>query len=159
MEQPKSIFRKVALERLSSPEQLDAVMQVTRPQSWIALAGLLLLLAAVVGWGFEGSIPTNVQAQGVLINPGGIFDVVATGSGVVEDILVREGDQVTKNQLIGRIGQPDLVNRIAAAKAELAERLAEQQNVASFASEDLSLRDTTQKLQESKLKDTIAFAE
>src|SRR5262249_13962894 len=68
-------------------------------------------------------------------------------------------DQVTKNQLIGRIGQPDLVNRIAAAKAELAERLAEQQNVASFASEDLSLRDTTQKLQESKLKDTIAFAE
>ena len=31
-----SIFRKAALERLSSPERLDQLMQVTRPRAWLA---------------------------------------------------------------------------------------------------------------------------
>jgi len=32
-----SIFRQAALDRLSSPEQLDRLMQVTLPTGWIAL--------------------------------------------------------------------------------------------------------------------------
>ena len=35
---PSSIFRKAALERLSSPEQLDYLMSITSPIAWIALA-------------------------------------------------------------------------------------------------------------------------
>ncbi len=34
------IFRKVALERLSSPEQLDQLLQVTDPKGWLALGAL-----------------------------------------------------------------------------------------------------------------------
>ena len=36
----RSIFRQAALDRLSSPEQLDRVMRVTDPKGWIALSGL-----------------------------------------------------------------------------------------------------------------------
>ena len=42
--QSNPLFRPRALERLSSPERLDALMQVTSPKGWLALytiAGLL----------------------------------------------------------------------------------------------------------------------
>ena len=38
----RQIFRKAALTRLASPDQLDQLMQVTSPRSWIALAGFAL---------------------------------------------------------------------------------------------------------------------
>ncbi len=52
----KPIFRKAALERLSSPEQLDQLMQVTTPKGWLALIALAGLLVTAVILGFVGSI-------------------------------------------------------------------------------------------------------
>jgi hypothetical protein len=65
------LFRKVALERLSSPEQLDQLMQVTGPKSWLALAALFALLVVVVVWGIFGSIAITVEGTGVLHTDGG----------------------------------------------------------------------------------------
>ena len=154
----KQIFRKVALERLSSPEQLDKLMQITHPRTWIAVAGLMMLLAAIVVWGFLGSIPTKVEAQGVLIKPGGVVDVFSTGAGPIVELIVAAGEQVTKGQVVARIARPDLDGQIEAAKADLNERLAEHAKLTAFASEDLGLRDDALKLQDSKLTDTMAFA-
>ena len=45
----KSIFRQAALERLSSPEQLDQLARVTQPVGWLALLALsLVILSAIV---------------------------------------------------------------------------------------------------------------
>ena len=46
----KTIFREAALERLSSPEELDRLMQITTPRGWLALiaTGILLLTAFVL---------------------------------------------------------------------------------------------------------------
>ncbi|MGE0043533.1 MAG: NHLP bacteriocin system secretion protein [Vicinamibacterales bacterium] len=155
----KEIFRQVALDRLSSPEQLDTLMQVTSPRSWIALAGLGLLLAAVVTWSIVGTIPTKVQAQGVLIRPGGIFDVYAPGSGQIAELLVAEDATVAVDQVIARIAQPALELEIASARKQLAELRAQQQVLERFASRDLSLRSDSDLARQAKLKDTIAFAE
>ena len=155
----REIFRQVALERISSPEQLDAIMHVTNPRSWIALIGLLLLLTTVVVWGFVGSIPTKVSAQGILIQPGGVFDVFSTGAGPITDVLVTEGDRVEKGQVLARIDQPALTESIEGARAELAELTAEHEKLRRFAAQDLSLRDEATVLQEAKLRNTIAFAE
>lgn len=159
MVQQREIFRKAALERLSSPEQLDRLMQVTRPRTWIALVGLVLLLAVVVVWGFVGSIPTKVQAQGVLIKPGGVFDVFANASGPIVELLIGEGDEVEPGQLLARVDQPDLRAQIQAARAELAEREKEHVTLVAVSTEGLGLRNDSLILQEAKLKDTIAFAE
>ena len=67
MTEENKIFRKVALERLSSPEQLDQLMQVTSPKGWIALLSICGLLAVVVVWGFVGTIPTTASGDGILI--------------------------------------------------------------------------------------------
>jgi hypothetical protein len=92
----RPIFRKSALDRLASPEQLDQLMQVTSPRAWIALAGLGLLLLMALLWGLLGSVSTTVAAQGVLIRQ--VQPLKSTHAGVVERFLVRSGDEVEKGQ-------------------------------------------------------------
>lgn len=67
----KELFRKAALERLSSPEELDQLMQVTNPKGWLALLGLAGLILAALIWGILGHIPTIAQGQGVLLRQEG----------------------------------------------------------------------------------------
>jgi hypothetical protein len=65
----RQIFRKVALDRLASPEQLDQLLQVTRPTGWLALAALYTLLAAAVLWSIFGSIAVQVSGRAALVAP------------------------------------------------------------------------------------------
>ena len=51
------LFRKVALERLSSPEQLDKAITVSKPVSWLALIGVTIIIAAAVLWLVLGDMP------------------------------------------------------------------------------------------------------
>jgi HlyD family secretion protein len=134
-------------------------MQVTRPLSWIALGGVVLLVASVVVWGFVGSIPTKVQAQGMLIKPGGVFDVFTIGSGRLVSMTVAEGERVAKGQVIATIDHPDIRAQIEAAKAELSERAAEHVKLTEFTTKDLGLRDNVLEIQGAKVRETIVFAE
>jgi hypothetical protein len=73
------IFRKIALDKLSSPEQLDQLMQITTPKAWLALVALGGLLMGVFIWSIFGSIPTEVTGEGMLVtNPAsGLLEAVA----------------------------------------------------------------------------------
>jgi len=99
----RQVFRQVALERLSSPEQLDRLMSLTSPREWIALAGAGIVLAAVVAWGVFGTIVRTVDAHGVLTRPGGVVAARAACTGAVDEILVRAGDTVEPGQELLRI--------------------------------------------------------
>src|SRR6476646_8674687 len=63
------MFRKAALARLSSPEELDQAMRVTRPQGWLALAALVSLLVAGLAWAGLVAVPIPVAGRGVLAGP------------------------------------------------------------------------------------------
>ncbi|MBC6421595.1 MAG: hypothetical protein GDA38_08605 [Hormoscilla sp. SP12CHS1] len=68
MSEPKSsIFRKESLERLSSPERLDQLMQIVSPQGWLSLATLGGLVVLGLIWSIVGRIPIAVQGQGLLM--------------------------------------------------------------------------------------------
>lgn len=97
------IFRKAALGRLSSSEQLDRLLQVTSPRAWIALTGLSLLLAAALLWGIFGRVSTTVEGQGILIRPEGVWSVASPRAGVVLNVLVRVGDQIYKDREVVRL--------------------------------------------------------
>lgn len=99
----KTIFRKVALERLSSPEQLDQLLQVTSPKAWLALVALLVLLTTVIVWSMLGSVPIKVSAPVILLKTGGVKNVVATYAGQIETIYVGAGDMVGEGQVIADI--------------------------------------------------------
>lgn len=64
------LFRKQALDRLSSPDQLDQLMQIVSPRSWLILVGLAALLVLCVAWSLLGTITTTVDAPGVLSDDG-----------------------------------------------------------------------------------------
>jgi hypothetical protein len=74
------IFRKEALERLSSPERLDQLVELVDPHTWIALAALTLLIAAALVWSVVGHLPTIVTGRGVLGQPRGVAE---PGVGVI----------------------------------------------------------------------------
>ena len=99
----KSIFRKVALERLSSPEQLDQMMRVTHRRGWMALGALIALLATAVVWGLFGTISTKVMGQGILLRHGGLGNVVATYTGEITEFHVSAGEIVSEGQLVASL--------------------------------------------------------
>lgn len=115
----ESVFRKVSLDRLASPEQLDQMMQSTRPGGWIALSALGVLLAAGVAWGFAGYVPEKLPGLGILVTTGGVYEVVPLESGRVTDVAVRVGEVVNEGQVIARVAQPTLTAELREARARL----------------------------------------
>jgi len=115
----KDLFRKVALDKLSSPDQLDQLITVTTQKSWFALIAIACILATSVLWGILGSIPTKVYGQGVIANSFGIYNIVNSSSGQITDIRVTVGDHVKKGQVVARIDHPQLVEQINDLKTEL----------------------------------------
>ena len=63
----KSIFRKTALDRISSPEQLNEYMKVAGPGVWCILGGLAAVFAAFFIWGVMGSIPQTSEIYGTAL--------------------------------------------------------------------------------------------
>ena len=60
------LYRKSSLERISSPEQLDKVLKVTSPMSWLALIGITIIIAVTVVWSVMGTIPVTITTKGII---------------------------------------------------------------------------------------------
>ncbi len=119
--EPNSLFRKAALEKLSSPEQLDSLMQVTSPAGWLALATAGVLLVLVVLWSIFGSIPSKIAGQGILIRGGAVLDVEASTNGRITTLDVKPGDLVHPGQVVATIAQNGLDLKIQNTRALLEE--------------------------------------
>jgi len=123
----EKMFRKSALDRLSSPEQLDMMVRITSPAGWVALTALIGLIVVAIMWSIFGSIPTKVIGSAMLIKTGGVVEVSARSSGLITDVSVRAGDMVKRGQKIARIAQPDLLEQFNSLKARKAELLTKSQ--------------------------------
>jgi hypothetical protein len=100
------MFRQRALERISSPEQLDRLVRVTSPRRWLALVALLLVVAAVVLWSVLASVPTAVTLPGFYIPQGGLRVIQAPAEGTVETLEVAIGDHVVAGEQVGKVRGP-----------------------------------------------------
>jgi hypothetical protein len=90
----KPIFRKAALERLSSPEQLDQLMQVTTPKGWLALIALTGLLVMAVILGFVARIPITVTGQCILLDSGGVNNSPTNDLGAIIYVSSMDGRDI-----------------------------------------------------------------
>ena len=66
MEEQKTIFRKKALERISSPDQLTDYLCVTNPGIWVILAAILALLVGLLAWGTIGTLETSARVKVII---------------------------------------------------------------------------------------------
>ena len=62
-----AVFRKVSLNRLASPEQLDQLMRVTDARGWIALLAIAIVLLTATVWGIVGSIPQSAAGRKIAV--------------------------------------------------------------------------------------------
>ncbi|MEP6621529.1 MAG: NHLP bacteriocin system secretion protein [bacterium] len=159
MSQPSSIYRKVSLQRLASPEQLDQLMRVTDTRGWIGLSALGLILLTALGWGIGGRIPEQVHGAGMLVKSGGIFQVTPNSGGRVIDVAVGVGDDVVEGQVVARIAQPDLADRVRNARTEIEQLRIEQADIVQFSTRDAVLQQTFLNQQRASLLQTQASAE
>lgn len=140
MSERRSIFREVALERLSSPEQLDQMMQVTTRKGWLSLASLGGVIAAALVWGVFGSVPERVGGPGILVLSGGVYEVASESDGRVAEFAVQVGDAIREGQVVARLARPDLEERTRQARARVAELEARQRQLAEFGARDAELQ-------------------
>jgi HlyD family secretion protein len=133
-------FRKVALDRLSSPEQLDRLMQVTDPRGWLILCSFGIVLTTAAVWGVLGRIQHDVPATGMLVRSGGVFEISALSNGRITDLAVRVGDTVAEGQVVGRMYQPELNDKLRDAKATLAELEDQHADIVAHGSKELALQ-------------------
>src|SRR4051812_24435207 len=102
-----TMFRRAALDRLSSPEGLDTLLTIGSARSWLALIAVLALVAAGLVWSVVGTIPISIRATAVIVRPGGVLGARATIAGRVAALMVKEGDAVRKGQPIATIDRSD----------------------------------------------------
>lgn len=115
----RELFRQVALDKLSSPEQLDQLVTVTTSKAWFALLAIGLVLFTAVLWSIFGSIPTKVYGQGIVTKSFGVYNITPASSGQITDIRVSVGDKVKKGDVVARLEQPQLVKEINYLKTQL----------------------------------------
>ena len=131
-----NIFRKVSIDRLSSPEQLDQLLRLTSARAWIGLTAFGALIAVALVWGAFGTLQTRVHGTGVLIRTGGVFDVSTTVGGRVTDVSVRPGTHVREGQVVARIEQADLADAVAQARDRVADLRHQEAQALALASQE-----------------------
>src|SRR5262245_55415245 len=117
----KRLYRESALERLSSPEQLDQQLLVTSPRGWVALLGLWALLAVIIVWALVGSVPTREEGRGIIVVGGGLKVIVSPGTGRLSEIAVQTDQEIVADQVVAHIDQHDLADELAEARRQLGE--------------------------------------
>ena len=69
-DEKKSIFRKQALSRVSSPEELDKYLVVTGPGIWFTMIAIVVLLCGFIVWMSLGHLYTTEKMY-VQVDPDG----------------------------------------------------------------------------------------
>jgi HlyD family secretion protein len=100
-------FRKQALDRLSSPEELDRLVRVARPGTWIALGGLLVVVASVVLWATLSTVTTTASGLGFVLPEGGLIQASAARPGIVRRIDAEPGRRVREGEVIAKLRGTD----------------------------------------------------
>lgn len=150
-----NFFRKAALEKLSTPEKLDQLIQVTSPKAWIALITIVIAIGTALSWGVFGRVKTKINTTGILLG-GEVYDIVSTTQGQLLDLKVTIGDKINEGDIIAIVDQPEIAQQIEAAKASLTERQFEIKQLMAFGSKDSELQDELIQQQRFSIEQQIA---
>ncbi|MBD2526762.1 NHLP bacteriocin system secretion protein [Nostoc sp. FACHB-133] len=149
------IFRKESLDRLSSPERLDQLMQVVSPRSWLPLVALGSVVGVAVIWSIYGRIPVTVEGQGVLIYPSNVVQLQSKSAGQLMTFNVKVGDVVKKGQVLATIDQAELRKQLQQQQAKLTELESQDQAVGSLQGQRLEQEKRSQQQQSHYLQQRI----
>ncbi|MBD2564691.1 MULTISPECIES: NHLP bacteriocin system secretion protein [Nostoc] len=154
-QQKGSIFRKESLERLSSPERVDQLMQVVSPRSWLPLIALGSIVGVAVIWSIYGRIPITVEGQGVLIYPSNVVPLQSKSAGQLMALNIKVGDVIKKGQVFATIDQAELRKELQQQQAKLTQLESQDQAVGSLQGQRLEQEKRSQSQQSQYLQQRI----
>lgn len=102
-----NLYRKVSLDKLSNPDQLDKTITVSSPMSWLALLGIAIVIAAAAMWSVWGTLPTTVNVGGVIVSSENVYAEFSDRSGMVEKLYINDGADLAKGSEIADIKTTD----------------------------------------------------
>ena len=149
------IFSQEALDRLSSPEQLDQMMQVVSPKAWLPLSTIGFLIVVAGTWSVVGRIPLTVNGQGVLIQPRRVVQFQAPSNGQLMKLNIKPGDLVKKGQEIGTIDKSTIQQQLEQEKAKLAQLQGQNQDANRLQKQQIALELRTLKQQQADLEESL----
>ena len=153
------LFAGNTLSRVSSPDRLDLGARLVSPASWLLLAVAVLLIVTTTIGSAVIKVPIKVAAQGLLMTPLGVKDVVSATSGRVRSIRVKAGDRIKVGQPIADVEQPDLQEEIGVANAELRDTADQLQRVNGFQNRTMSEQDGMRGELRKELQQKLTFTE
>ncbi|MEI6457198.1 MAG: HlyD family efflux transporter periplasmic adaptor subunit [bacterium] len=90
----REIFRKSSLEKMTTPEDLDELLQVNSSRTWLMFTAIVIVLAGMLVWLFFGSISNDVKGFGIIKTLELPREIVANCTGQVDSIFVKTGDEI-----------------------------------------------------------------
>lgn len=156
--QKNPLFRQEAIERISSPERLDQMMQVVSLKRWMPLAAFGTLIGAAVGWSVVGRIPVTVNGQGMLVFPSQVVAFQSPGSGRLLDLKVQVGDFVKKGQVLATIDQAELQKQLQQSRSKLAQLQNQNNDAGALQNQRIELQKVAQQQQRLTLENSLQTA-
>lgn len=123
--QKSDLFRKEALERASSPEELDQIMQVVSPKKWLPLVAVGSLVTTGLTWSFLGRIPITVTGTGIIVYPSTISSFQSPIAGRLRTINVQVGSYVNRGDVLATLDQSELIKQLQLVRSKLEQLQAE----------------------------------
>ncbi|MGN0630450.1 MAG: hypothetical protein ACI4JN_03895 [Ruminococcus sp.] len=106
------LFRKTALDTMSTPEQLDKQVKIMRPSVWIIFTAFVAALITFIIWSFTYKITNGINMAGVVFTNNNIISNTAERDCIVTDVLVSDGDYVEIGDVIAVVSNNELLEKI-----------------------------------------------
>ena len=115
---PEQLYRDTSLKHISSPEQLNDYLKVTKRSVWAILAAVIILMVGLFIWGSFAYISSSISGvaeveDGTLIMD---FDSQEYASNIREGMTIRIGEYESQ---IYSVGKDDAGYIFALAETEL----------------------------------------
>lgn len=97
------IYRKKAIKKANSTEQLDKAIVISSPFSWVGIIGVSVFIIAVILWSVFTTIPTVVSTKGIYAEKADVIAVNSDCSGTLQKYYINSGGSIKKGDVIAEI--------------------------------------------------------
>ncbi|MBR5376164.1 MAG: biotin/lipoyl-binding protein [Lachnospiraceae bacterium] len=106
-------YRRAAMDKHSSPDRLDTMIRIIPTGFWAAVAGGCAILIVVFLWSILGRLPVDVQTTGIYMSRDGIHTVYSKSTGIVEEVYIKSGDEIKRDQIIARLDSEEINDELS----------------------------------------------
>lgn len=113
------LFRKQALDTLSTPEQLDKQVVIMHPAVWVLYTAIVIGFLTFLVWCFTYRLTDSTKMSGVIFTNRNVVTSYADRDCIITDVLVKEGDEVKIGDIIAVVSNKTLLERISDIRLKL----------------------------------------